>query len=58
MMCLNIEEFDRYKRMYIEILDAQDLNVGENDLFDLQIAGVCQNIPFYVRVQEYFGFTF
>ena len=35
MMGLDIEEFDRYKRMYVEALDAYDLNVDEDDLFDL-----------------------
>ena len=35
MMGLNIEEFDRYKRMYIEVLDAYDLNFDEDYLFDL-----------------------
>ena len=35
MMGLNIEEFDRYKRMYVEVLDAYDLNVDEYDLFDM-----------------------
>ena len=40
-MGLDIKDFDRYKRMYIEVLEAYDLNVDEDDLFDLQIAGVC-----------------
>ena len=35
MMGLDIEEFDRYKRMYVEALDAYDLNVDKDDLFDL-----------------------
>ena len=35
MMGLDIEEFDRYKRMYVEVLDAYDINVDEDDLFDL-----------------------